>query len=154
MLNKLFEVAIYVSEPIVVGQNDIVGRRQLIPIVKGELSGCDFHGNKIAGVVLPGGIDSQIIKPNCVCELSARYAVRLDDGRSFYIENNGVRSLEQDDVAKVVAGEFVDSSQYYFATSPDFEVYDSILDWLKKYMFVCQAKRYVDRVLLDFCLVE
>ena len=154
MLKKMFGVEVKVASPIVVGQDDIVGRRQLIPIVSGKLEGVDYQGKEISGEVLPGGVDSQIIRPDGICELSARYAIRLDDGRSFYLENNGVRSVPKEDVAKVVAGEFVESSHYYFATSPQFEIYDSSLDWLKKYFFVCQAKRYVDRVVLDFYLVE
>lgn len=154
MLRKMFEVEVFVAAPIVVGQDDVVGRRQLIPIESGKLIGYDHQGNTIAGEVLPGGVDSQIISPDGICNLSARYAIRLEDGRSFYIENNGVRSVPFEDVAKVVAGEFVESNHYYFATSPQFEIYDQSLDWLKKYFYVCQAQRFVDRVKLEFYLVE
>jgi Protein of unknown function (DUF3237) len=66
-----------------VGQVEIVGRRQLIPILSGEVIGNGFNGK-----VLPGGVDSQIIRPNGKCELSARYAIKLEDGSAIYIENN------------------------------------------------------------------
>ncbi len=55
------------------GQDDVNGRRQLIPITEGELKGEDLNGNPIHGVCLPGGVDSQVIRPNGICELSARY---------------------------------------------------------------------------------
>ena len=55
-LKKLFTVSVTVDPPIVVGQDDKVGRRQLIPITGGTVEGEGYHG-----VVLPGGVDSQII---------------------------------------------------------------------------------------------
>lgn len=36
-------------------------------------------GNGFNGKVLPGGVDSQIIRPDGKCELSARYAIKLED---------------------------------------------------------------------------
>ena len=148
-LKKVFTIIVKVDKPVLVGQDDISGRRQLIPITEGELIGEGMHGT-----VLPGGIDSQVIRPNGVCELSARYAVRMDDGSSFYIENNGIRTVPQEDVPRVLAGEFVDPSHYYFCTKPEFEVYDRRLDWLKSKVFVCTATRYPDSVHLDYLTIE
>lgn len=90
-LEEVFSIIVKVDTPILVGQDHIVGRRQLIPIISGELVGKDFHGT-----VLPGGIDSQIIRPDGTCELSARYGVKLDNGNSFYIENNGIRTVPKE----------------------------------------------------------
>jgi len=148
-LEEIFSINVKVDKPILVGQDDIVGRRQLIPITGGELIGKDIHG-----IVLPGGVDSQIIRPDGKCDLSARYAVKLDDDTSFYIENNGLRTVPTEYVNLVKNGEFVDPSLYYFCTTPTFEVYDEKLQWLTQYVFTCTATRLPDSVLLKFYLIK
>ena len=85
-LKLAFNISVKVDTPIVVGQDEVNGRRQLIPILSGELTGEGMHG-----VILPGGVDSQVIRPNGLCELSARYGVRMDDGSSF--DNNSSNSI-------------------------------------------------------------
>jgi hypothetical protein len=148
-LEEVFSITVKVDTPIVVGQDDIVGRRQLIPIISGELVGKDIHG-----IVLPGGVDSQIISPNGICDLSARYGVRLDDGTSFYIENNGIRTVPSEYIELVKNGEFIDPSLYYFCTTPKFEVYNEELKWLTQSIFTCKATRFPDSVELKFYSIK
>lgn len=142
---EIFSISIVVDKPIVVGQNDIVGRRQLIPILSGVVEGEGF-----AGKVMPGGIDSQIIRPDGKCELSARYAIQLDDGATIYIENNGIRTVPDEYIQKVKNGEFVDPNVYYFRTVPTFEIYDEKYKWMMNHIFVCYATRLPENVLLKF----
>lgn len=142
---EVFSIIIDVDAPIVVGQDEIVGRRQLIPIRSGRVTGNGFNGE-----VLPGGIDSQIIRPDGKCELSARYAIKLDDGATIYIENNGIRTVPPEYVNCVKNGEFVDPNVYYFRTVPTFEVYSPKYKWLTEYTFFCSAKRLPENVLLQF----
>ena len=153
-MKELFVIKVTVDTPIVVGQDNVSGRRLLIPITGGELTGFDLGGNPLRGTVLPGGVDSQVIRPNGRCELSARYAVRLEDGRSFYIENNGIRTVPEACVPQVLRGEFVDPSLYYFATTPSFEVYSDTLRWLNNYVFVCKAVRKPDSVEIHYFVIE
>lgn len=148
-LKKRFTIAVKVSSPILVGQDEVVGRRQLIPIIGGELTGEGLHG-----VVLPGGVDSQIIRPDGLCEVSARYGVRLDDGTSFYVQNDGIRTVPPDFAPVVLRGGFVDPELYYFCTKPVFEIYDSRLSWLREKVFLCAATRLPDEVHLDYFSVE
>ncbi len=153
-MNKLFTVFVQVDKPIVVGQDDKNGRRQLIPITGGKVTGSDPYGKEIAGEVLPVGVDSQVIRPDGKCELSARYGVRLSDGRSFYIQNDGIRTVPAEYVKDVVAGKFIDPSLYYFATTPSFEAYDESLRWLENKVFVCKARRNPDSVEINYYMVE
>lgn len=148
-LEKIFSIAVRVDKPILVGQDEVVGRRQLIPILGGEVTGENIHGE-----VLPGGVDSQIIRPDGKCDLSARYAIRLDDGRSIYIENNGIRTVPKEYVEVVKNGRFIEPSLYYFCTVPTFEVYDESLRWLTEGIFICKAQRLTDKVLLNFFRVK
>lgn len=148
-LEELFNITITVETPILVGQDEIVGRRQLIPIIAGEVSGNGFKGK-----VLPGGVDSQIIRPDGKCELSARYAIQLEDGATIYIENNGIRTVPEEYVEEVKAGKFVDPSAYYFRTIPTFETYHPKYKWLMNNIFVCYASRLPENVLLTFYKVK
>jgi len=140
-----FKVEVEVERPVVVGQDSISGRRQLIPIKGGKVSGAEVNG-----IVLPGGVDSQIIRPDGRCELSARYALKLDDGCGIYIENNGIRSVPKAYVEKVLKGEFLEPSLYYFRTTPTFEVYDEKYLWLKNSHFICRGERLPDTVRIEF----
>lgn len=142
---EVFSISVKVDEPIVVGQDDVVGRRQLIPILSGEVIGNGFKGK-----VLPGGVDSQIIRPNGKCELSARYAIELDDGATIYIENNGIRTVPKEYEKDVLEGKFVDQDAYYFRTVPTFETYNEKYKWLMNTIFVCYASRLPNDVLLKF----
>lgn len=142
---EVFNIEVIVDKPILVGQDDIVGRRQLIPILEGKVSGKDINGK-----VLPGGIDSQIIRPDGKCELSARYAILLDDGAAIYIENNGIRTVADEYVEDVKQGKFIDPSTYYFRTVPRFETYDKKYKWLTSSIFICSATRLPNKVLIKF----
>ena len=144
-MEEIFSIEIEVAVPILIGQDDIVGRRQLIPIISGELK-----GENMSGTILPGGIDSQIIRPNGICELSARYGIRLNDGETIYIENNGIRTVPEEYVEKVKKGDFIDPSLYYFKTTPKFEIYSPKYKWLTTNLFICNAKRLPTKVLLTF----
>jgi len=99
-------------------------------------------------------VDSQIIRPDGTCELSARYGVQLDNGSSFYIENNGIRTVPPEYAAQVLRGEFVDPALYYFATTPTFEVYSDTLRWLEKHIFVCKAIRTATQVELHYFVIQ
>lgn len=144
-LEEVFRILIEVGQPIIVGQDERVGRRQLIPILSGEVKGLGFNGK-----VLPGGIDSQIIRPDGKCELSARYAIRLENGASIYIENNGLRTVPVEYVEVVKRGEFIDPDLYYFRTVPTFEVYDPNYFWMMDHVFICYAVRRSKHVELKF----
>ena len=154
-LKKQFEIRVQVEAPVVVGQDGISGRRQLIPISGGELIGAETADIKgLHGTVLPGGVDSQVIRPDGRCELSARYGVKLDNGASFYIENNGFRTVPKEYVETVLAGGFVDPDLYYFCTTPTFEIYDERVSWLRDKLYICSATRLPDMVILGYYTVE
>ncbi len=153
-MKYLFTVSVVADKPIVIGQDAKNGRRQLIYCPSGSLEGTDLYGNPISGELLPGTVDSQVIRPDGKCELSARYGIRLSDGRSFYIENNGIRTVPEEYVAQVLRGEFVDPSLYYFATTPKIEAYDDSLRWLENHIFVCKAVRKPTAVEISYYVIE
>ncbi len=147
-LEKIFSIEVSVDPPVVVGQDEIHGRRQLIPISGGIVTG------RLTGKVLPGGVDSQIIRPDGFTELVARYAIQLDDGCSVYIDNAGVRRVDPAVAAEVANGKIADPKYVYFVTVPTFETYDSKYAWLEKSIFLCRGVRLPDKVLLNYYEVK
>lgn len=143
-----FSIDIVVDNPIIVSNTPSMGKRQLIPILSGQVSGA------LNGVVLPGGVDSQIIEPNGVCRLSARYALRVLEG-TVYIENNGIRRVPEEFKDMLFTEDMsffnqISPSDIYFKTVPVFEVDSPELEWLRTSIFICSANRTSDGVKLDF----
>lgn len=143
-----FSVKVVVEQPIAVENSRESGKRQLIPINQGVVSG------RLTGEVMPGGIDSQIIEPDGLCRLSARYALQTDQGK-VYIENNGIRRVPEA-FRKDLFGEnmrFFDAiapQELYFRTVPQFEIYDARLNWLKESIFISTGQRTQHGVTLNF----
>ncbi|MBE3021399.1 MULTISPECIES: DUF3237 domain-containing protein [Campylobacter] len=148
-LELAFMIDIEVEKPLVVGKDDEHGLRRLIYIKGGKVSG------KLNGEVLPYGVDSQVVRPDGLTELTARYAIKLDDGAQIYIDNSGMRHITDPEVAKEAAqGKIVDPKYVYFATVTKFETYDAKYKWMERAIFVCYAVRLPDKVLLNFYEVK
>ena len=120
------------------------GVRRIIPIVGGEVK-----GEGINGKVLPFGADFQIIRPNELIELEAKYAFETDDGAVVYVENTGIRFGPVDLLQKLKRGEPVDPELIYFRTVPKFETGSEKYRWLMQNLFVGSAARHADRVVID-----
>ena len=124
------------------------GVRRIIPITGGEVRGDDVNGK-----VLPFGADFQIIRPNELIDLEARYAFETDDGAVVYVENRGIRFGPVDLLQKLKRGEPVDPKLIYFRTSPKFETGAEKYRWLMEHIFVASAARHADRVIIDVHVV-
>jgi Protein of unknown function (DUF3237) len=119
------------------------GVRRIIPITGGEVRGA------ITGKVCAFGADFQIIRPNELIELEARYAFETDDGAVIYVENRGLRFGPVDLLQKLKRGEPVDPALIYFRTVPRFETGSEKYRWLMEHLFVASAARHADRVVID-----
>jgi len=120
------------------------GVRRIIPIIGGEV-----RGERVNGKVLPFGADFQIIRPNELIELEAKYAFETDDGAVVYIENTGIRFGPVELLQKLKRGEPVDPKLIYFRTIPKFETGAEKYRWLMEHLFVGSAARHADRVVID-----
>jgi hypothetical protein len=119
------------------------GVRRIIPIIGGEVKGV------VNGKVLPFGADFQIIRPNELIELEAKYAFETDDGAIVYVENKGIRFGPVELLQKLKRGEPVDPNLIYFRTVPKFETGAEQYRWLMQHIFVATAARHADRVVID-----
>ena len=120
------------------------GVRRIIPITGGTVK-----GDGINGKVCPFGADFQIIRPNELLELEAKYAIETDDGAIVYIENKGLRFGPVDLLQKLKRGEPVDPKLIYFRTVPKFETGSEKYRWLMENLFIGSAARHADRVVID-----
>lgn len=128
-----------VDKPIIVSRSPQTGKRQLIPIIGGSVSG------QLRGHVLPGGVDSQIIEPDGTCRLSARYALQVAEG-TVYVENNGIRRVPAQYHDQLFADDMrffsdIPPEAIYFRTVPTFEVDAPALSWLTTSLFICAGGR-------------
>ncbi|MEH2520578.1 hypothetical protein V1279_006151 [Bradyrhizobium sp. AZCC 1610] len=120
------------------------GVRRIIPIIGGEV-----RGEGINGKVCPFGADFQIIRPNELIELEAKYAFETDDGAVVYVENKGLRFGPVDLLQKLKRGEPVDPKLIYCRTVPRFETGAAKYRWLMENLFIGSVARHADRVVID-----
>lgn len=121
------------------------GNRRIIPITGGT-----FEGPGIKGTVVPGGADWQIIRPDAVAELEARYTLRTDDGALIYVVNKGYRHGPAAVMQRLAKGEPVEPSEYYFRATPVFETSVTKYSWLTNHIFIVTGARKLTTVLLNF----
>jgi hypothetical protein len=139
----VFSLSIVVGAPIVAGDLGF-GVRRIIPILGGAV-----RGEAIRGTILPCGADFQVIRPDGLTELEAKYSFETDDGAVVYIENVGIRFGPKDLLDRIAKGEVVDPSLIYFRSVPRFQTGAAKYRWLMENLFIGVGARHPDRVEID-----
>ena len=141
----VFEARVSVAAPLVIGPAT-VGLRRVIPITGGTVSGPRLNGR-----VVPGGADWQFVRPDGVLALEAKYTLESDDGVLIMVTNRGMRHGPAAVIEKLTRGETVDSSEYYFRTSAEFEApAESKYAWLNRAIFIGIASRLASAAIVRF----
>lgn len=96
------------------------GVRRLVPITGGT-----FEGPKLRGVIEPGGGDWQLVRPDGVTSVEAKYTLRAGDGTLISVTNRGI-----------IVPAASPSGASYVRTVPEFEVAIGPHDWLNRAVFV------------------
>jgi hypothetical protein len=139
----VFTITAHIGEVASAGETGS-GVRRIIPIIGGEV-----RGEAINGKVCAFGADFQIIRPNELIELEAKYAFETDDGALVYVENKGIRFGPVELLQRLKRGEPVDPKLIYFRTVLRFETGAAKYRWLMEHLFVASAARHADRVVVD-----
>lgn len=147
-LGFLMDVSAEVGEPLEIGSTPM-GFRRVVPILGGT-----FEGPRLKGRILPGGADWQLIRPDGVAELEARYTVQTDDGSLISIVNRGYRHGPEEVIRKLASGILVDPSEYYFRSVPQFTVSEEKYSWLNNMIFVGSGVRHPSMVQIKFFEVK
>lgn len=119
-LEFCFNAYVKIAEGIEVGPVPN-GFRKIVPIIGGT-----FEGEKIKGVVVPGGADWQLIRADGSLEVEARYTIQTDDGVPIYVVNKGIICDSED------------PSIAYARAIPSFEVAGEKYGWLTRSLFVSE----------------
>lgn len=124
------------------------GHRRIVPITGGTIEGTAPDGTSFRGTVLPGGADWQVVRPDGVTEVEARYTLQLSDDTLVLITNRGYRHGPADLLKRLAVGEPVHPAEYYFRTTPVFEVAPGPHDWLARTVFVATGERRAGEVII------
>ena len=142
-LRPLFKAEITLAAPQELGDTP-QGRRRIIGITGGR-----FAGERLAGRVLPGGADWQLVRADGVADLDARYTLETADGALIYVRNRGYRHGPAAVLQQLASGEEVDPRLYYMRTTPSFETGDARYAWLNRIVCVGSGARRPSAVELD-----
>ena len=139
-----FEARVTIAPPLVMGPSSH-GLRSIVPITGGT-----FEGPRLRGRVLPGA-DSQFVRPDGVLELEAHYTLETEDGAFVRVVNRGLRHGPPEVIERLVRGERVDPSTYYFRAVPTLAApVGGKYDWLNRAIFVSRGERQADAVVVQF----
>jgi hypothetical protein len=139
-ITHVADLTIFVGVPVEAGETSL-GRRRIIPILGGEVS-----GPRLRGRVLEGGADFQILRHDSVVELEAHYAIEMETGGRIYVTNTGFRHGPAEAMASLNRGDAVDPAMIYFCTTPRFETIDEKYWWLTRHIFIGTGARHPSRV--------
>ena len=131
----LGEVRVEVAVPLIVGHGPN-GELRIVPILGGTVA-----GPRLSGDIVPGGADYQLVRPDGVTEIEARYTLRLADGALVYVVNRGLRHAAPEDIARLLRGEPVPPERVYFRTAPVFETVAPAYAWLQRGLFLGMGVR-------------
>ncbi len=139
----LCRLKVEVADPLDFGMTP-AGHRRVISIVGGS-----FDGARMAGMVLAGGADWQIIRPDGVAVLDARYTLRTNAGDLVQVTSQGVRHGPPEVMARLGRGEPVDPGLYCFRTVLRFETGADPIAWLNRIIAIASGVRTRNLVELD-----
>jgi len=120
------------------------GDRRVINILGGRV-----EGTRLSGRILSGGADWQIVRPDGVADLCARYTIERDGGARILVASDGLRHGPADVIARLARGETVDPALYYFRTAMRFETSDPSAAWLNRIIAIAYGAREPRAVRLD-----
>ena len=132
-LKEFFRATVKLDPSIDIGPVP-TGIRRVIPIIGGT-----FEGERIKGEILPVGADWNLIQPNDIMYVSARYMLKTDDGVVISILNEGWAHIDDGVMAKIMANQLApDDEGWYVFLHPRFEAPAGKYQWLNERVFVCE----------------
>jgi len=142
-LEFVYEAAGELEPPVQIGATPD-GARRIIPIIAGGY----VKGPNISGRLLGNAADWQVTRPDGVTVADAIYAIETDDGAIIQIRNRGLRHGPPEVMQRLMAGDPVDPSEYYFRTVPEFIAPSGPYEWLNRSIFICAGARFASSIKL------
>jgi len=101
------------------------GRRRIAPIRGGR-----FVGDRIKGVVLPGGADWVLVRSDGVIMIDVRITLKTDDYALIYCTYQGLFKAAPDALARFAQGQALSEDDYQLRTQVRFETGVAAYAWL------------------------
>ena len=139
----IFTVRADLAEILHFGQTPY-GDRRVIGIASGTVT-----GPRLAGRILPGGADWQIVRADGAADIQARYTIEAENGGHILVSSEGLRHGPPPVMERLARGDTVDPAFYYFRTVMRFETADPSLAWLNTILALARGAREPRAVRLD-----
>lgn len=101
------------------------GRRVIAPVKGGS-----FAGEKLRGIVLPGGADWVRFRADGAMEIDVRLTLQSDDDVLLYLHYRGRFIASPEVMNQVATGASLDAKDYSLTTVANFECGDTRYAWL------------------------
>lgn len=134
----LFSITLKVGEIQPLGKTPLGDRR--VAVVEGGT----FEGPKLKGVVMKGGSDWILVRPDGALQLDVRLTLKAHDGELIGMTYRGFRHGPAAVIDRLNRGEKVDPAEYYFRTAPFFETGSEKYGWLNRIITVATGHRLPD----------
>jgi hypothetical protein len=102
-----------------------IGERKIAPI-----NGGTFKGEKLSGLVSPGGSDWVVLRDDGTLLIDVRLTLQTDDGAVIYLSYEGRFKGASDAMAKLAQGKTLQQESYSLVTVAKFECGDDRYVWL------------------------
>lgn len=112
------------------------GRRRIAPVTGGT-----FTGERLSGVVLPGGADWVVNRSDGIMVLDVRLPLRTHDSAAIYLAYTGSYVAEPEVMARLGRGEPTAPDEYKLRTVAKFEAGAEAYRWLNDLIVVGTGTR-------------
>ena len=105
--------------------------------------GGTFEGvrDEVAGTILEGGVDWQLVRDDGVLDIDAHYTLSTDRGEAIEVRSQGLRRAAPAVAERIARGEPVDPEEYYFRTHLRFSTAAERLSRLNGLLAVSTGRR-------------
>ena len=115
------------------------GRRRIASVTGGT-----FEGERLRGVVVPGGADWVIDRPDGMMAVDVRLPLQTDDGKNIYLSYSGLFRASRDVMSRFNRGEILDESEYVLRTIARFETGAERYAWLNDMLAIGKGQTTKD----------
>ena len=139
-LVPLFDMKASVAAPVDLGPTPL-GTRRIF-----DATGGTFTGDRLSGVVKPGGGEWLLDAGDGFGQVDVRLLLETDDGVPFYMRYSGLMDFNETVGAKLAAGESTAFGDNPFLTQVRFECGHADYGWLTRTLAVGEGRMHPDCV--------
>lgn len=107
------------------------GRRRVAPVAGGQ-----FQGERLSGIVLPGGADWVFNRPDGMMTVDVRLPLQTHDGAHLSLTYRGLMVADAEAMKRFGRGQSLDASEYRLRTVAAFETGDPRYVWLNDLLVI------------------